>query len=172
MTAEENKAFSSRLPVQILVRSNLEQGWQDFDVGPGIFHIPEGHEVGLRIKNSSDDDLFQLIAEWHECQALVMLNLSENRKITDEGIEKLRSLSRLRELNLSSCDITNDAIPFLKSLSSLQNLNLSYCHRITDQGLKAITDLRRLNFLDLQGCPRISRGGLARIRRAGLIIHR
>ena len=172
MTEVAGGTFSSILPVQVLIRTNKDDAWQEFDRGPGIFHIPPGHEVGLRIRNSDDDDLIQLIAEWRDCDALVFMNLSENRKITDDGVEKLRFLSKLREVNLSSCDITNDAIPFLKHLSHLEKLDLTYCHRITDAGMKAISDLKRLTYLDLQGCPRISRGGLARIRRAGLNIHR
>ena len=170
MTSDEKSKFSSILPLQVMIRG--ESGWEELDKGPGIFHITSDRDVGLRIRNSDDDDLKTLVSEWCECRKLVNLNLSENRKITDDGIEGLRALGQLRELNLSSCDITNEAIQSLASLSMLENLNLSYCHRITDAGMKYIPDLRRLKFLDLQGCPRISRGGLARIRRPGLIIHR
>lgn len=170
MTSDSINKYSSILPLQVMIRG--ESGWEELDKGPGIFHIPFDREVGLRIRNSDDDDLKTLVSEWRKCEKLVNLNLSENRKISDDGIEGLQALSQLRELNLSSCDITNESIPSLVPLSLLENLNLSYCHRITDAGMKHIPDLRRLKYLDLQGCPRISRGGLARIRRPGLIIHR
>lgn len=141
-------------------------------MGPGYFRIPAGCEIGIRIRQSDDGELAEIIREVQSCPSLTHLNLSENRKITDEGLECIESLKALQELNLSSCDITNDVFGLLKKMVGLKILNLSFCPRIGDEGLKLLRNCRRLEYLDLQGCPRITRAGLAKVERAGLTIHK
>jgi hypothetical protein len=174
MASETLYSFSSTLPIQVLVRpAGEEKGeWQEFDRGPGYFHVPADLEVGVRAKTINDSILEQLVDEIAGCPALVYLNLSENRKVTDEGIELLEKLPRLVELNLSSCDVTNRGLLSLLNLSHLRRLNLSYCNRITDEGVKSLRSLDHLVYLDLQGCIKVSNGGLVRIRRKDLVIHR
>ncbi|HTX79055.1 MAG TPA: hypothetical protein VMC62_05280, partial [Longilinea sp.] len=162
MTSEEMYSFSSTLPIQVLVcaTSGEEREWREFDRGPGYFHIPGECEVGVRIKTIDDAALECLVDEIAGCPVLVSLNLSENRKVTDEGIASLPKLSHLVELNLSSCDLTNRSISSLQGLTHLQRLNLSYCNRLTDEGIKNLKFLNRLVYLDLQGCVKVSNGGL------------
>ncbi len=157
--------FSSRHEIQILVRPQGSDAgsWQELDRGPGYFRIEPGVEVGVRIRQSDDETLEEIFGEIHRCVNLTHLNLSENRNVSDDGLQGLSQFPRLSELNLSSCDITDEIFPTLRKLSRLRILNLSFCNRISDTGLRSISDLRNLTYLDLQGCPRITRAGLARI---------
>jgi hypothetical protein len=174
MNDPQGTSFSSRHEIQVLLRPEdaAEGSWQELDRGPGYFHIPPGMEVGVRIRQSDDENLEEIFGEIRSCGNITHLNISENRKVTDYGLEGLIDFPHLTELNLSSCDITDDIFSILRKSSQLRILNLSFCNRISDLGLRALTELRNLTFLDLQGCSRITRAGLARIDRSGLTIHK
>jgi len=142
------------------------------DRGPGYFHIPPGHEVRVRLKSADDHDLRILIEELEGVKAVTSLDLSENRKITDAGISRLKNLPHLRDLNLSSCDITRKAIEYLIELPKLEALNLSYCNRLDDSVVKSLNALSGLVYLDIQACMQMTRAGVNRLQRRGLEIHR
>lgn len=164
--------FSSSLPIVIYDRPlGSNELWQDFDRGPGIFHPRPAYELNLRIQNIDNHILKDLVAEIVDVPELAFLNLSENRKITDPGLEVLAQLKQLKGLNLSSCDISGPGLAFLSTLVHLEHLNLSYCNRIADPGLKVIKSLRNLTYLDMQGCVKTTHAGLAKIERRGLVIH-
>jgi hypothetical protein len=174
MSVQVGTTFSSRHEIQVLVRPEgygLES-WRELDRGPGYFRIDPGLEVAIRIRQCDDETLQEIFEEIRPCGSLTYLNLSENRKVTDVGLQGLTHFSHLIELNLSSCDITDDVFHTLRKLTGLRNLNLSFCNRITDTGLKTLRDLRNLVYLDLQGCSRITRAGLAKLDRADLTIHK
>jgi Leucine-rich repeat (LRR) protein len=172
MSANET-TFTTVFPVIVHVRpaSDPAADWQELDRGEGIIHLPEGHELSIRIHNIGDADLARLIKEIAHLKALTYLNLSENRKITDDGVKLLKALPQLTRLNLSSCSLTNQALDYLKPLARLEFLDISYCNRLTDPGLKFLKNLPRLSYIDLQGCVKITNGGLARLRRPNLEIH-
>lgn len=173
LSAEEH-SFSSTLPILVLYRPQGDPAaqWQELDRGPGYFHIPAGDEVSIRIQNINDAILATLMKELQECPVIAELNLSENRNITDSGLDALKALPWLTSINLSSCSLTNTGLAKLAALPRLTRLNLSYCNRITDLGLKSLTHLNRLTYLDLQGCVKITNGGLSRLHLKGLTIHR
>jgi hypothetical protein len=167
--------FSSRFPIKVFSRPMGSFGtetWREFDLGPGFFNIPAGHEVLVRAKNIDDQQLLELINELEVCAVLTHLNLSENRKISDPSLPALSRLARLTWLNLSSCSITNRGLPALANLSRLTHLNLSYCNKISDTGIQELRPLRGLRYLDLQGCPKVTRSGMARLERHNLEIHK
>lgn len=149
---------------------NPSGDWREIERGPGIIHLDEGAETGVRLRNIGDAELEQFVKEAGQIKSLVMLNLSENRSITDEGLESLQALDRLKILNLSSCSITSTGMLALKAFTRLVQLDLSYCNRINDQGLKVLKTLPNLAFLNLQGCSKVTNAGAARIRRPGLVI--
>ncbi|MEN4098622.1 MAG: hypothetical protein ROW52_01750 [Anaerolineaceae bacterium] len=151
---------------------NQGADWQELDRGPGYFHIPPGCAARIRFKGASDDALKILAAELEGVTAVISLDLSENRKITDAGIARLKSLPQLRELNLSSCDITRKALDHLADLPNLQSLHLSYCNRLDDSAVKSLNALSGLVYLDLQACLQMTRAGVNRLQRRGLEIHR
>ena len=166
--------FSSTLPIVIFCRTTGQtaEEWKEFDRGPGFFDLPEGQEVMIKVKQINDDDLCQLSQDITGCSMVTSLDLAENRKVTDDGLECLKKLPQLVYLNLSSCDITNAGLPYLLELQRLRVLNLSYCHRLTDIGLRTIKGLPHLIFLDLQGVLKITKAGMSKIRKDGLTIHR
>jgi hypothetical protein len=166
--------FSSSFPVIVYQRQSEDpqQDWQEIDRGPGIFHVPPDHEVMVRIKNIDDDILYDLVREIASCPAVTFLNLAENRKVTDDGLESIKPLAQLRGLNLSSCSLNDSGIRHLTALHQLVYLNLSYCNRLTDLALKYLRALSRLTYLDLQGCVKITHAGVAHMRRRELTIHK
>jgi hypothetical protein len=173
MTEQPAFKFSTSLPIT-LYRFDLTAGevpWQYYDEGPGYFNLEPGIEFGVQTKYFTDQQLGDLVNDLIGCRQIVYLNLSENRKITDEGILALPMLSNLKNLNLSSCDITNKALVTVANLGLLESLNLSYSTRITDVGLKPLSGLRNLTYLDLQGCPKITHAGVNRISAKNLKIH-
>jgi hypothetical protein len=164
--------FSTTFPLQVLVRpsGNPAAEWQEFDHGEGLYRIPGGNDVYVRVHNIDDQQLSQLVREISAVATLPFLNLSENRKITDDGLRALKALPNLTDLNLSSCSITNTGLGYLQPLTRLETLDLSFCNRITDVGLKALRALPRLSTLNLRGCVKVTRAGMARLGRKGLEI--
>ena len=168
-----SNVFSTSFPVTVYARpvGSGPQDWRVLDHGPGYFTIPVGEEASVRIHGIGDADLAKLAADLVGCPAVVELTLAENRKITDSGLEVLRSLTSLESLNVSSCDLSNVGVGILAGFRWLRRLNLSYQPRITDTGIKQLRALDNLAYLDLQGCPKVTHGGIARLKRPGLEIH-
>jgi hypothetical protein len=171
--SESEISFSTTLPIQLLIRplDPAVTDWQELDEGPGYFKIPAGLEAGIRVRMFDDSAIETLVKEIGDCPAIISLNLSENRNITGRGLEFLKTMRQLTELNLSSCALTNSSIKHLLVLSQLTRLNISYCNRITDLGLTLLKGLRHLSYLDLQGCTKITNGGVSKLRRQTLTIH-
>ncbi len=170
--ADLTQQFSSAFPVVVFIRPAAAPAvdWQEFDQGPGIIHIPAGQQVMIRIKNIDDAQLRQLVRELADFTPLVFLNLSENRKITNLGLEYIRTLEQVSMLNLSSCSLTDAGLVHLAGMSKLEYLDLSYCNRISDTGLKHLRALSHLEHLQLKGCLRITKAGIARFGKRGLTI--
>jgi hypothetical protein len=171
---ESTTSFSSTLPVVLYAYQPGQDPaeWREFDRGPGIFHIPDGCQIVVRVRTIGDKDLTALVREITSCPAVTFLNLSENRNISDKGMQVFASLGQLTGLNLSSCGMTDTGMVFLRSLTQLQHLNLAFCNRITDVGLRSLHKLTKLTYLDLQGCVKISQGGVSKLERKTLTIHR
>jgi Leucine-rich repeat (LRR) protein len=173
MNSDDQK-FSSFLPIEVFIHQNENKSkdWKKLDIGPGIFHIPENHSVMIRVHNIDDNFLKQLVLEIKGIEYITALNLSENRKITDNGLVELLPLMQLQDLNLSSCDVSDKGLLSLIKLNKLQRLNISFCNRITDIGIKSLKNLPDLEYLDLQGLPKITNGSLSKMRKSSLMIHR
>jgi len=174
MSEEAPARFSSVLPVVILTRPAGQTviDWQVADQGPGYFDIPPGNEIRVKIKSINDDDLAVLVNELKAVEPLRFLDLSENRNVTNQGLQSLKELRQLTGLNLSSCSITSTGMENLRNLNHLSYLNLSFCSRLTDLSLKTLEAMKNLTYVDLQGCLGLTKGGLARIRRKNLTIYR
>lgn len=174
MAEDTSIRFSSSMPIIVLSRPEGQPGadWQEVDRGPGYFAIPAGHEARIRIKGIDDQQLLNLVKEMEGVEALHFLDLSENRNVTNLGLQHLKGLPQLTGLNLSSCSITDTGLKHLIDLPHLAYLNLAYCNRLSDPALKYLEANRRLEYIDLQGCLGISKGGLSRVRRKNLTIYR
>jgi hypothetical protein len=168
------RTFSSSLPVVVYLYLPTQHPaeWRELDRGPGSFDIPAEFQAALQLKNCSDDDLRSLAKEVVDCPAVTFLHLAENRKVTDRGLEYLKPLRYLTGLNLSSCSLNDAGIAHLTELHQLAHLNISYCNRLTDLSLRHLRDLRHMTYLDLRGCVKITNGGIARLGKRNLTIHR
>lgn len=146
--------------------------WQEFDRGPGIFHISEDVYLGIRAQGLHDAEIRRLAEELKPVENLRYLNLAENRGITNDGMAAVGALRQLRYLNIGACDINNQGMGFLPNLVNLEYLNLSYCNRITEKTAPFIQKLPKLKYLDLQGCIKINTGGLKKFEKKGLTIYK
>lgn len=135
-------------------------------------HLPDGLQIMVRLRTVNDALLHAWAAAAQECKAIIALNLSENRKVSNKGLEILAFFPQLVELNLSSCDLTTEGLQHLVKLTRLEKLDLSYCNRISDLSFKVIRTLPRLRELNLKGCARITHGGIARLKRPDVKILR
>ncbi|HVN53268.1 MAG TPA: hypothetical protein VMT46_02975, partial [Anaerolineaceae bacterium] len=124
-TTPEENTLNTELAVQVLVRPVGEAEWQEFDRGPGFIRVPPDQEVGIRLRNITDQDLLEISPQLAMLRGLVALNLSENRNVTDRGLGYLTALPQLRELNLSSCSLTNAGLEHLKAFTHLSRLDIS-----------------------------------------------
>ncbi len=168
----ENNHFSTSLPIYILTRPVGERDWQEFDRGPGYFTIPDGLEAGIKLKMTNDAELKVLATDLTGLSPLRMIDLAENRNVTDEGLKWISALEQLTELNLSSCYISNEGVAYLTALPRLKRLNLAYCRRLNDLASKSLRSMQRLEYLDLLGCLNMTRSGVAKIEHKGLEIHK
>jgi hypothetical protein len=74
-----------------------------------------------------------------------------NADVTDQTLEYLRNLQRLRELDLNNTQVTDRGLLVLKELPSLESLRLQNT-RITDQGFQeCLSQKESLRQLDLRG---------------------
>ncbi len=167
-------SFVTTLPITVFIRPRITPppDWQDYERGPGYIGLPADHDLGIRARMLNDDSLRLLVNEIKDLPNMIYLNLAENRGISSEGLEVLKTLRGLTILNLSSVDLTNTGLPHLLALPRLTHLDLSYCNRITDTGLKTLRGLENLVTLNLQGCVKISHGGITRISRRGLTVRK
>ena len=166
----EENTLNTEVAVQVLVRPVGETEWQEFDRGPGYIRVPPDQEVSIRLRNITDQDLLEITPQLSMLRGLVALNLSENRNVTDQGMGYIATLTQLRELNLSSCSLTNPGIEHLKAFMRLSRLDISYCNRLTDPAVKSLHKLPALTYLDVKGCVKLTNGGLSKLRRPGLEI--
>ena len=95
------------------------------------------------------------------------LYLGSCTNVTDDGLAQLTGygrnpgLTRLTELCLAGCDITNRGIDYLGSLR-VHDLDLSCNTRLTDAGLAPLASLP-LRRLEVEHCPRITEDGFAAV---------
>lgn len=72
-----------------------------------------------------------------------------NTAITDTGLQRLETLSRLERLNLTFTSVTGSGVTHLKHLPALEELVLFGCPCITDSALNQVKDIPTLRYLDL-----------------------
>jgi Leucine Rich repeat len=118
--------------------------------------------VNLRASWITDGDLEML----GQVPGLQTLDLSLTR-ITDLGLEHLKSLAEVRDLNLYYCEFLTDVgIARLKGWKKLERLNLRGT-KITDTSLEHLASLPALASLDVGFTQITSNGGAAAFAGAG-----
>ncbi len=146
--------------------------WQEFDRGPGYFNVSPEDAVCVRLKSISDEELQTLVGELRDLPTLYSLDLSENRNLSDASLRYLKDLPQLRELNLSSTNISSRGMEHLSELPHLERLILTYCNHMSDAVVKHLRSLNNLEYLDIQRCLSITRAGVNKLERRGLTINR
>jgi len=102
------------------------------------------------------DDFFRSVYQ------IDFLSLLRDSTLTDANLERLKGLSQLKELFLSSTHVTDAGLEHLKGLTNLEVLALGST-RVTDAGLQYLTQLTKLEALDLN-CTQVSDAGLERLK--------
>ena len=128
--------------------------------GPGFIHIQKLGELRMLHVHSYwlEDIALEHIAE---LPTLEELHVTNNHRITSDGIEKLNQLLTLKRLNLGHCiQLKDDGVEELVKLVGLEILNLESCSEITDVALDSISQLSKLRALNLRNCSKITDKGL------------
>ena len=86
--------------------------------------------------------------------------------ITDGQMKALEVFSKLRVLELNLCDITNEGLKSLGQITKLQRLSLDRCYKITGSGLDMLAKLPELRELSLYRCRKVDNTALKNISRA------
>ena len=134
---------------------------KDSSIGDdGLIHfeeLPNVQSIDLSNTNVTDEGLVHLV-DGPEMLGTLML---DDTDITDQGIEILKGISGLSSLSLCGTSVTNEGLAQLpENLPRLSSLRLMNCDQITNDGLKAIAELRGLELLFLTDCPQITNEGL------------
>lgn len=124
--------------------------------------------VSLRARWVSDLDLENL----QRLPALARLDLSYTR-ITDRGLERLKPLAGVRELNLQYAElVTDEGLAHLKGWKALRRVNVRGT-KITDSGLEHLSQIATLEEIDAGFAELTSNGfdalaALPRLRRLAI----
>ncbi|WP_417384138.1 protein kinase domain-containing protein [Gimesia sp.] len=95
---------------------------------------------------------------------LTHISLHKNYKLTDEGLQVLAKLQKLRSVNLDQLGITDAGLIFIKYNPRLDWLNIKDT-QITDSSVPDLIKLKSMNQLYLQG-TKITDEGIQTIRNA------
>jgi Leucine-rich repeat (LRR) protein len=102
---------------------------------------------GLGASGQMTDALLERIAA---VDHLTALSLDGSSDLTDDGLQHLARLPRLRYLNLGGCAITDRGLEVLRQLPNLEWLNLGWT-RITDEGVRHLEGCDNLTTVNLSG---------------------
>jgi tRNA A-37 threonylcarbamoyl transferase component Bud32 len=101
---------------------------------------------------------------------LITIGLNENRKVTDDDLDRLSGLTELSALYLDDTRVTDAALAKVKHLTKLQVLmvNHYFAHiprgpAITDAGLAHLQNMKDLHSLGLGGMRKVTDAGLAHL---------
>ena len=95
--------------------------------------------------STATDDLLKCARNW---PMLRTLDLTNSRRVSDEGVRHLRGLTRLRSLVLKGTWVGDAGLKEIASLGTLVNLFLGET-QVTDAGMVYLTNLKHLEYLDL-----------------------
>ncbi len=84
--------------------------------------------------------------------------------MTDPSLmSSLTNLQQLRSLNLRAAKLNDPGLVYIGKITRLESLDLKGNPKITDAGLQHLSNLRRLNYLNVDGCA-ISIDGIIQLK--------
>jgi hypothetical protein len=137
----------------------LGTGWAAVGAAVGLAAFAASIDLGPREK-IVDGELHVTLTGWNRNTAdyavlrskpdIVVLQMA-NPDVTDQTLEYLREMHRLRELDLNDTQVTDQGLRILNELPSLESLRLRNT-KITDQGFQEFLGHKEsLQQLDLRG---------------------
>lgn len=129
----------------------IDRGYQAFLVAnpddlPGVDREIEG--LSLAQSGVRDEQLAPLA----ECRNLDWLHLSENSRLTNDGLKHIARLPGLTRLMVDATHVTDPGLEILSGIKTLQRLDIA-SNRISDEGLRHVAGLPNLEVLWLGGTP-------------------
>lgn len=88
-----------------------------------------------------------------------------------ENLARLKELTALRELTISSFTIDDESLKVLKEVPALEHVRLQSCGKITSQGLAYLAEVKTLRALDLDLCSNIANAGFRHFRQHPRLEH-
>ncbi len=112
--------------------------------------------------------LLNLLKRWMNSDPTVVVRRLTMEFLEDSVVANYLQLcsDSITAVDLSNCSgITNDALLMLDRMPSLQSISLRRCHRVTDEGVIAISQsFPNLLQLNLSGCIKLTDRSLSRMR--------
>ena len=86
------------------------------------------------------------------------LDLSNNKNLANSHLRTiLERCNKIKVLNLSFCNLTDESVMYLENLSELQRIDLSCCSSLNDKNLTILTrGCAKLKHLNLLMCENVS----------------
>jgi hypothetical protein len=82
------------------------------------------------------------------------------RRVSDQEIERLAVLKRLKRFRIWGRELTDASLEMLSRMDSLEDLQFEGCRHISDMGIKRLATLPRLRVVSVLECPQVSRDAL------------
>lgn len=147
-----------------------------------LIGLPKLKVLKIEENNLNDDCIDQIV----QMPNLEYLSLCHNSGITDDGVNKLMSLKKLKGLRLGSLRIGDDGLRNIERLKNLRSLDLNGTDvtdktlaklsrmplhelylsgtNVTDEGVRQLVNCGTLDHLTLNSCPKVSKGVVSQLR--------
>jgi Leucine-rich repeat (LRR) protein len=118
-------------------------------IAHSIDRSEDGKVLGIEFRHSPISD--EGLRELERLPDLQRLSFTYCRKFTDYGLEALGQIENLKNLTLSSTNITNRGLGTVGTLNRLTVLDLTLSEDINDAGMSDLAALKELTRLSLRG---------------------
>jgi hypothetical protein len=115
--------------------------------GSGLIHLQALPRLNL-VSLNGNPLTAEGFAELSKLQQVTMLQLESCKTLTDDSLQHVGKLTKLRSLSLRGTSITDQGLAHLLNLEGLQSLNLDQT-KISDAGLARLEQLKKLVILGL-----------------------
>lgn len=144
---------------------DLRSSWVTDSDMPLLAQLPHLTHLDLSLTRITDRGLQQL----KSAQSIVELNLYYAEQITDEGLATIKGWKRLKRLNVRGTRITDSTLEHAASIPTMEALDVGYA-QVTDVGLDHLASLTNLRELSLGG-NKLTDAGLQSLRYLTALTH-